>query len=346
MKTRLLIIILVAITSSILVVFAFDSMYLDRLCEDSDGKRTDDICQILIVTTAMKPNSMEFFYYPNPEDIENRDVFQKFLLIRLPESLGGDVDDVSSFRAYSSVSLIDHCLVKYWQDKGRQRMEEPCRGERYRAIDGLLTQNVDPVRITSPMALPHLDLSIDENGFLYVESPIWTLQENGVIGIGRQISLQEIRQGSEILIDSFEKSHPKFPLIPLNFAGNILSTLKLDGNRVITQYFDFSSAVSGMSFAVGLASAQDQQYFLNFAISNSEFWQINDTVIKVIGNTLEKNNDQPERFKTYEIHFIKDGYNFTFGGKNLEFMKRDIIANYFPEHDYDDLFLISSTVKD
>lgn len=38
---------------------------------------------------------------------------QKFIWIRLPEEIG-DTQDVSAFRAYSTVSLSDHCLVKYW----------------------------------------------------------------------------------------------------------------------------------------------------------------------------------------------------------------------------------------
>jgi hypothetical protein len=356
MKTRFLIIIPVIITISILAVFVIDSVNLDKLCSDSGGKRNGDVCVIespeLIVEQtefdisqikSMKPNSMEYFYYPNPENVENRDAFQKFILIRLPEKLGGGVDDVSAFRAYSALSVGDHCLMKYWPDEGRQRMEDPCWGSMYRAIDGLLISGPKPVINTSAVSLPNLDLSIDENGSLYVESPVWTLQENGVVGIGRQISLQEIRQGSEILLDSIEKSHPHYPKIPLDFAGGILSRISPDGNRIVMMYFEFPS-MSGTSFDVGLVSAQDQAYFQNRAKSNSELWQIDDTVIRIGGNVFEENNE-PRQYKEYEIQFIKDGYNFRLGGQNLEFMKKEIVTNYFPEHDYDDLFLVSSTVK-
>jgi len=361
MKTILLIIIFAVIASSILVVLALDSMNLDKLCEESGGKRTGDICRLGILNTTtsdsetdfdmsqittMKPNSMEYFYYPNPEDTKNRDVFQKFIIIRLSESLGGGIDDVSAFRAYSAVSLSDHCLVKYWPHEQRQRMENPCRGGLYRAIDGLLMLNIDPVRVTSfPTALPRLDLSIDQNGALYVEPPKWTLQENGVIGIGRNISMQEIRQGSEFLVDSYAKSYPNHPKISASFAGHSLSELHT-GNDIEANYFDFSSTNDHVYLQTDNVSAQDQKYFPNFEYPNSEFWQIGDTVIRISGSALDKNNDQPEHFKQYNIQFILDGFKFTIEGKNLELMKKGIVENYFPEYDYDDLFLISSTVED
>ena len=56
---------------------------------------------------------------------------------------------------------------------------------------------VDSGRVAfSPNALPYLELSSDANGSLYVEPPVWTLDENGVVGVGRHMSMQEIREGS------------------------------------------------------------------------------------------------------------------------------------------------------
>lgn len=359
MKTRLLVIIPAIIVLVILAVIVYDSITLDKLCQDSGGKRIDDICLIPVIANytttdsenhfdiskikTMKPNSKEFFYYPNPQDTKNRDVFQKFILIRLPESMGGGVDDVSAFRAYSIVSLsTDHCLVNYWPQPGRQRMENPCWGGTYRAIDGLLTENVDPVLINSPMALPHLDLSVDENGSLYVEPPIWNLQENGVVSIGRQISMQEIHQGSKVIIDSYEKSYPHHPKIPLEFAGYTLTEIH-PGNNIEARYFDFSSMSGYVYFEIDNVSAQDQKYFLNLAKADSEFWQIDDVVIKIGGTAFE--DDSREWYKHYKIEFIKDGFKFVIEGNDLEPINRSIVANYFPENEYDDLFLISSTVE-
>jgi hypothetical protein len=357
MKTKLIIIISIVVAVTV-GFFALESTAANVLCRERGGVPSGDVCILenpieispennkaevipFDKISFMKPNSKEFFYYPNPEDTENRDVFQKFILIRLPESLGGDVDDVSAFRAYSTVSLsTDHCLVNYWPQPGRQRLENPCWGGTYRVIDGLLMENVDPLMINSPMTLPHLDLSIDESGSLYVEPPVWNLQENGVVSIGRQISMQEINQGSKVIIDSYEKSYPHHPKIPLEFAGYTLTEIH-PGNNIEARYLDFSSMSGYVYFEIDNVSAQDQKYFPNLKDSSSEFWQIGDTVIKVGGSALDKNNEQPEKYKRYEIQFIKDGFKFRIEGENIEFMKKEIVANYFSENEYDDLFLIS-----
>jgi len=365
MKTKFIVIITISTIIAITIgFFAFETTAAKILCVEQGGVISGDLCIMenpvpnlpedleineisLDKISFIKPNSMEFFYYPNPEDTENRDVFQKFVLIRLPEHLGGAVNDVSAFRAYSSVSIsTDHCVTKYWPDIGRQRMEDPCWGTVYRAIDGLVIQNTDPVMITSPMALPHLDLSIDDSGALYVEPPAWTVDENGVVGYGRSMSMQEVRQGSQIIADSFEESNPNRPPIPVEFAGFLLAEINSYNSRIEARYYDFLSMGQNSIFlTISNVSAQDQKYFLNFAKPNSEFWQIGETVIQIGGSAFYTNNDQPERFQEYEIQFILDGFKFTITGKNLEILKKSIVAHFFPELQYDELFLISSTVE-
>jgi len=354
MKTKIMIIIPVIIVFAILVIVAYDSVSLDKICQDSGGKRTGDICQIPITVTnnsesdfdlsnitTIKPNTTMIFYYPNTDD--TTDFFKTFLLIRLPVELGGDADDISSFRAYSSVSVSSHCFSKYWPHEERKRIEDPCHGSMYRIIDGLLTDGPKPLDNAGPVALPHLDLSIDENGVLFVEPPTWTLDENGVIGEGRIMSLHEIRTGSQFLIDSFEKSHPQYPHIPLEFAGLTLIKVTDDRNRVLLEYSDSSSIPNRISSNIGLATATDQTYMKNRELSNSVWLQIGDTPIRIDGNILDQETNS-KTIKHYEIQFIKDGYNFGFNGQNLEFMKKEIVSNYFPENDYDDLFLISTTI--
>ncbi len=295
---------------------------------------------------SINPNTMEFFYYPNSEDTANRDVFQKFILIRLPEHLGGTADDVSAFRAYSALSVGVHCQMKYWPDQGRQRMEDPCWGSIYRPIDGLMIMGERPVVNTLPIAIPYLDLSLDENGSLYVEPPVWTMDKNGVIGEGRNITLEQVRKGSQVLVDSYETSNPNHPSIPIDFAGQILTQINPSSNKVEVLYHDFSSSNwHGITLYISNESAQDQKYFRNFAQPNSEFWQINDTLIIISGSAMDKNSSQPEKFRVYNIEFILDGFKFAIEGQNLEFMKKSIISYYFPESEYDDLILVSSTVK-
>ena len=363
MKTRFLIISAIAV-ASVLVFFVVDSMNLDRLCAEKGGVRNGDMCIIetfeteidetditesdfdFSKVTTMKPNTMEFFYYPNPEDTTNRDVFQKFILIRLPEELGGNEDDVSAFRAYSALSVGVHCQIKYWPHEERKRMEDPCWGSMYRPIDGLMIAGERPVVNNAPAALPYLDLSIDENGSLYVEPPKWTLDENGVVGEGRVISLQQIRQGSQVIVDSYEQTNPNHPKIPIDFAGQILTQINPSSNRVEALYHDFSSHDwHGITIHIGNVSAQDQKHFLNLAKSNSEFWQIGETIIRIWGSALDENNEQPEGFREYNVEFILDGFKFAIEGQNLVLMKKAIVASYFPENNYDDMFLVSSTVK-
>ena len=71
------------------------------------------------------------------ERFEKSDAFENYMLIRLPEWLGGGKDDVSAFRSYHAVSLSDNCLSRYWPDEGRWRIENPCAGDIYRSWDGL-----------------------------------------------------------------------------------------------------------------------------------------------------------------------------------------------------------------
>ena len=296
--------------------------------------------------STMRPNSMEFFYYPNPEDATNRDVFQKFVLIRLPESLGGAVDDVSAFRAYSAVSIsTDHCVTKYWPHELRQRLEDPCWGTMYRAIDGLIIQNTDPVMITSPMALPYLDLSLDERGSLYVEPPVWTVEKNGVIGVGRSISMQEINQGSQIMADSLKKSHPNHPSIPVSFAGYGLAEVSSQHNTIESRYYDYATmGHHSVYLEITNVPAQSQKYFLDLAQTNAELWQIGETVIVIGGHAFDDNNSMPERFRDYTIQFALDGFKYTITGNNLKSIKNSIVANFFPEYTYEDLIFVSSTV--
>ena len=282
----------------------------------------------------MQPNSMEFFYYPNPDETENRDAFQRFILIRLPEWMGGGANDASAFRAYSAVSLSDNCLVRYWPDPGRQRIENPCWGDIYRVIDGALILAVDPTRINSAMALPYLELSMDENGILFVEPPEWKPQKNGVVSIGREMSLQQIRNGSAILADSFANSFPNYPKIPVDFAGYILSDISPRKSDIDVQYFDFSSMSTGTSMTIRNTSAEDQQYFLNLATPDSEFWQIGKNVIRITTSGQDS-------FQPFRIEFFKEGFRLSIEGNNLEFLKREIVRNFFEEYSFDDMFLVS-----
>ncbi len=362
MNAIIMLIVGVIVIASVFALVTIDSLGIGMMCQDSGGMRYDDTCYVPIPPNSaindsrndvimpqiktMMPNSMEYFYYPNPEDVEDRDVFQKFILIRLPEELGGDADDVSAFRAYSALDLTSHCYIKYWAYEERKRMEDPCWGSMYRPIDGLMIAGERPVVNNVPAALPYLDLSIDDNGSLYVEPPKWTLDENGVVGEGRNISLQQIRLGSQIIADSYGQTHSNHPKIPVDFAGQILTQINHGNNKMEALYHDFYHGDwKGLTISTRNVSALDQQHFLNLAKPDSEFWQIDDTVIRVWGSALDGRSEKPKGFQEYNAEFVLEGFKFTINGQNIELMKKSIAAVYFPENDYDDMFLISSTVK-
>ena len=158
--------------------------------------------------------------------------------------------------------------------------------------------------------------------------------------------MQEIRHGSQILVDSYEKTNPNHPEIPVDFAGLALAEISSYRNQVNARYSDFgSSYYQDVSFEVRNISAQDQKSFSNLAESNSEFWQIGDIVIRIGGSAMDKNSKQPEKFRDYNVEFILDGFTYAITGSDLELLKTFIVSHYFPENNYDDMFLVSSTVK-
>ena len=199
---------------------------------------------------AMEPDSMELFYYPSPEDGEDRDHFQLFMIIRLPEWLGGNAGDVSAYRVYSTQSVDDQCMVRYWPGDDRQRIENPCRGGFYRAHDGAMTITFGSVPGSPPIALPYLELSSDKNGFLFIEPPTFTTTENGVIGVGRDITPQEILEGSQFYIDAYEKAFPEYPDVPMHFSSMMLAEITPIGSGIKVLYSEFTPTAEYMEIHI------------------------------------------------------------------------------------------------
>jgi hypothetical protein len=139
------------------------------------------------------------------------------------------------------------------------------------------------------------------------------------------------------------KSHPNHPEIPVTFGTHTLTQIH-SSDSIDAMYFDFSPVSDYVYFTVDNVSAQDQKNFQNITLSNSEVWQIGEIPIKIVGSGFEKNNSTPY-FKQYKVKFILDGFTFTIEGKDLELIKRGIVANFFPEYSFDDLVLVSSMEK-
>jgi len=343
MKTKVLITIPIITISAILAVIAYDSVVLDKMCVDDGGTRIDNNCHIPIIINStrdasptnadlsqiktMKPNSMEWFYYPDSPTFESdspvskkADSYKLFMLIRLPEWMGGDANDVSAFRAYSAKSLDDACIVKYWPDDGRQRIENPCQGGMYRVADGAMT--VGAIHMYTPMTvLPHLDLSRDENGFLYVEPPSFTKDKNGVIGYGRDVTHEEILQGSQFYINSFEKSFPEYPQIPLRFAGMTLAEIKPDDSGFTILYSEFKPLSQSIEIHIVKCDCKSLRGHHSY-----ETLETIDGVVFAIHDTRSTWPDVSDHRNKHHIKFAKDGFEYEIVGKNLELLKSNITS--------------------
>ena len=354
MKTILLIIPAIVIVA-VLAVIIIDSASLDNICNESGGIRKGDLCLVPIITNSiktdsginlsniktMKPNSAELFYYPDIPVQDRKDTYKLFMLIRLPEWMGGDADDISAYRVYSAKALDDACVVRYWPEYGRQRIENPCQGGMYRIIDGAMIAGLIP-RSTLMTALPHLDLSADENGMLYVEPPKWTKTENGVIGYGREMTLGEFRENSEFLVDAFAESHPEYPHIPIEFAGYLLSDVYPEQYLVTASYTNYPDNSERILVTVG--KVPGNVGFVYYSQENYEIWKVGDTTIRIEGAALDEHNKASGEYRTYVIKF-KDEFYYRIEGRNIDTIKNEMMRVYFPEYNLDDMVLISKERK-
>ena len=131
-------------------------------------------------------NHAEVITYPKTGDrVLDEEAFRKWQFIRLPPELGGEKQEVSSFRAFSMVCLHLWCLWKYWPEEGRRRGECPCHGSMYDPITGQAFAGPASLQAAPSDTLPKLDFEKDADGFLWILPPTWGVNDNGVIGYGR-----------------------------------------------------------------------------------------------------------------------------------------------------------------
>lgn len=104
-------------------------------------------------------------------------------LVRLPKDLGGNEDDISSFRAYSMVDIHTGCLVIYRQQS--EKLVDNCHDDTFEPVNGIAIAG--NVIFNKYNALPNLDLGVDDQGYIYVKQPVFDYDKNGVIGAGRDV---------------------------------------------------------------------------------------------------------------------------------------------------------------
>ena len=137
-------------------------------------------------------NSSQIITYPSTGDATlDSEPFRKWQLIRLPADLGGDINDVSAFRAFSMVCLRLWCLWQYkpvGQIGGNNLGQCPCHGSMYDPLTGKAVAG--PASLQSPPSnvLAKLDLEADDGGNLWITPAVWDVNKNGIIGYGRNLS--------------------------------------------------------------------------------------------------------------------------------------------------------------
>jgi ubiquinol-cytochrome c reductase iron-sulfur subunit len=135
-------------------------------------------------------NSSVTIIYPKSDDpVLNKEAFRTWQLIRLPAELGGDKNDASAFRIYSMVCLHLWCLWKYFPEEGRKRGECPCHGSMYDPLTGKAFAGPASLQGPPSNVLPKLDVEVDSSGNLWILSPTWSPNANGVVGYGRYLNV-------------------------------------------------------------------------------------------------------------------------------------------------------------
>ncbi len=134
-------------------------------------------------------NHSEVVIYPKTDDATlNKEAFRTWLLIRLPEELGGKTNDVSAFRLYSRICVHLWCI---WQYQPTRKIGAcPCHGSAYDPATGKAFQGPASLQGSPGNVLPRLDLEADSKGDLWILPPTWDLHKNGIIGFGRYAVLK------------------------------------------------------------------------------------------------------------------------------------------------------------
>ncbi|HKT22781.1 MAG TPA: Rieske 2Fe-2S domain-containing protein [Nitrososphaerales archaeon] len=188
------------------------------------------------------PNNHWVITYPTSGDptvdANNTDTFQKFELIRMPATLGGDSKHATDFVAFSKVCVHLWCSPNYNPAPGHTQYECPCHGSIYqlpqkdssgnlvdggKAIAGPASLQAFPQN-----AIPMLTLQADSSGDLWVFYPnadptrttvsagkanvvsVDPIEGDGTIGYGRDYASYQsfIRPAAEKPIDPDVESVP------------------------------------------------------------------------------------------------------------------------------------------
>ncbi|MEP0824133.1 MAG: hypothetical protein HRF40_01465, partial [Nitrososphaera sp.] len=204
--------------------------------------------------------------------VSENEPFEFYTIIRLPEWVGGNKDDISVYRAYSSISISDQCLARYWGTDGRWRIENPCAGDLYRPWDGIATGGPAAVGITGRgiistgyfNGLASLDLSVDSEGYITAKRPNKDSFSNGMVGEGRRFTAEMIQKTNEEMIRA-ASAYVGYTLpypASLSSTHHYLSDLRpiLDEPRIVQYTLNYKAPRNLESVYYTAASGGDTGY--------------------------------------------------------------------------------------
>ena len=264
----------------------------------------------------MKPNSVGFFMYPSSYNFsDSANAYQRFMLIRLPSWLGGDKNDISSYRAYSMLDLDSHCLIKYWPQDQRQRIEDPCHFEMYRAIDGA-SYFYGVKFMSKPVedALPKLDLGADDQGYIYVKPPTWTTDKNGIVGDGRHLSKDEILETSKLLLQYYQNATHNNINIPLEIEDGKFFLVEVSHGKDETLFHYSPNNATTITPTIDITycnctALSDKTISYNYQSWNTQLWGIGN-------NSPLYYSYSPYEKADYTVFvFFKNGYRILYDTK-------------------------------
>jgi hypothetical protein len=129
--------------------------------------------------------------------VKDADSFEHYILIRLSPELGGNLENVNAFRAYSDLDPGSKCLLGYRSDSEIGAvLQDPCHSDVFRVSDGyscfgrIISTN--PI-LSGYNAIPRLRLSLDDQGYLLAARPDGQPSGDGTVGEGRIVSDEEIK---------------------------------------------------------------------------------------------------------------------------------------------------------
>lgn len=272
----------------------------------------------------MLPNSMSWFFYPDSNDTTNRDAFEQFILIRLPEELGGNQNDVSAFRAYSALGINSHCLMKYWPTEGRKRIEEPCHGDIIRPQDGILVVNSNPIKSGVFVAQPYLKLVSDSERYLYVEPPIWEMNNNGVVGIGRNISPEIVKKAAILDFENYVNEIGKKIEIPYVLSDETIITPGMDKGQFIYRHIQDSRLQHFLELSY--CNCTDQVNYEGRGSHLFQTWNLGSERIY----TDEWSREQMG-FDYSVVTIFRDGYKIVISGSTLDKTLDLVFTNFYED---------------